>query len=65
MVLSTSIDGFTAGTPVEALTDDRDSLLAIGMNGEPLPIEHGYPRGWWCRACTASSRPPSGWSTWS
>ena len=43
MVLSTSIDGFTAGTPVEALTDGRDSLLAIGMNGEPLPIEHGYP----------------------
>jgi len=43
MVLSMSIDGFTAGTPVEVLTDDRDSLLAIGMNGEPLPIEHGYP----------------------
>ncbi len=43
MVLSTSIDGFTAGTPVEALTDDRDALLAIGMNGEPLPTEHGYP----------------------
>lgn len=43
MVLSTSIDGFTAGTPIEALTDDRDSLLAIGMNGVPLPTEHGYP----------------------
>ena len=43
MVLSTSIDGFTAGTPVEALTDDRESLLAIGMNGSPLPVEHGYP----------------------
>ena len=43
MVLSTSIDGFTAGTPVEALTDDRDSMLAIGMNGVPLPVEHGYP----------------------
>jgi DMSO/TMAO reductase YedYZ molybdopterin-dependent catalytic subunit len=43
MVLSTSVDGFTAGTPVEALTDERDSLLAIGMNGEPLPVEHGYP----------------------
>jgi DMSO/TMAO reductase YedYZ molybdopterin-dependent catalytic subunit len=43
MVLSTSIDGFTAGTPVEALTDDRGSLLAVGMNGEPLPTEHGYP----------------------
>ncbi len=43
MVLSTSSDGFTAGTPVEALTDSRDSLLAIGMNGVPLPVEHGYP----------------------
>lgn len=43
MVLSTSIDGFTAGTPVEALTDGRDSMLAIGMNGVPLPVEHGYP----------------------
>jgi DMSO/TMAO reductase YedYZ molybdopterin-dependent catalytic subunit len=43
MVLSTSVDGFTAGTPVGALTDGRDSLLAIAMNGEPLPVEHGYP----------------------
>ncbi|THJ67721.1 oxidoreductase [Arthrobacter echini] len=43
MVLSRSVDGFTAGTPVEALTDDRDALLAIGMNGEPLPVEHGFP----------------------
>ena len=43
MVLSTSVDGFTAGTPVEALTDQRDSLLAIGMNDAPLPTEHGYP----------------------
>ena len=43
MVLSTSVDGFTAGTPVDALTDGRDALLAIGMNGQPLPTEHGYP----------------------
>ena len=43
MVLSTSTDGFTAGTPVGALTDDRDALLAITMNGQPLPLEHGYP----------------------
>ncbi|MDI9891272.1 molybdopterin-dependent oxidoreductase [Microbacterium sp. IEGM 1404] len=43
MVLSHSIDGFTASTPLEALTDERDALLAIGMNGEPLPIEHGFP----------------------
>lgn len=43
MVLSHSIDGFTASTPIEALTDEREALLAIGMNGEPLPIEHGFP----------------------
>ena len=43
MVLSTSNDGWTAGTPVQALTDGRDSMLAIGMNGVPLPVEHGYP----------------------
>ncbi|MFD6163306.1 molybdopterin-dependent oxidoreductase [Nocardia sp. NPDC060256] len=43
MLLSRSIDGFTAGTPVSAVTDGRDALLAVGMNGEPLPIAHGYP----------------------
>ncbi len=42
MMLSMSVDGWTAGTPAEALTAD-DALLAIGMNGQPLPIEHGYP----------------------
>ncbi|KQY96910.1 oxidoreductase [Microbacterium sp. Root53] len=43
MVLSRSHDGFTAGTPLEALTDGRDAILAVGMNGEPLPFEHGFP----------------------
>ncbi|GAA3508501.1 molybdopterin-dependent oxidoreductase [Dietzia aurantiaca] len=43
MLLSTSVDGWTAGTPLEALTDGRDALLAVGMNGQPLPLEHGYP----------------------
>jgi DMSO/TMAO reductase YedYZ molybdopterin-dependent catalytic subunit len=44
MVLSRSTDGFTAGTPLEVLQeDDRQCLLAIGMNGEPLPTEHGFP----------------------
>ncbi|KSU66810.1 molybdopterin-dependent oxidoreductase [Arthrobacter sp. NIO-1057] len=43
MVLSTSHDGFSASTPLQALTDDRMALLAIGMNGEPLPFEHGFP----------------------
>ena len=43
MVLSTSVDGFSASTPLEVLQDDRDAMLAIGMNGEALPLEHGYP----------------------
>jgi DMSO/TMAO reductase YedYZ molybdopterin-dependent catalytic subunit len=44
MVLSTSADGFTAGSPLEVLMEpDRQSLLAVGMNGEPLPLEHGFP----------------------
>ncbi|MFF0542917.1 molybdopterin-dependent oxidoreductase [Nocardia thailandica] len=43
MVLSHSSDGWTAGTPLAALTDGRDALLAVGMNGEPLPVKHGYP----------------------
>ncbi|MCW1806574.1 molybdopterin-dependent oxidoreductase, partial [Brachybacterium squillarum] len=43
MVLSRSVDGFTASTPLEALTDDRDAILAVAMNGEALPPEHGYP----------------------
>ncbi|KAA0022522.1 molybdopterin-dependent oxidoreductase [Antrihabitans cavernicola] len=43
MVMSKSTDNFTAGTPIEVLTDGRDAILAIGMNGEPLPVEHGYP----------------------
>ncbi|GAA1481979.1 molybdopterin-dependent oxidoreductase [Gordonia sinesedis] len=43
MLLSTSSDGWTCGTPVSAVTDGRDALLVVGMNGEPLPIEHGFP----------------------
>ena len=44
MVLSKSHDGWTASTPLSALTDPkREALLAFGMNGEPLPIEHGFP----------------------
>ena len=43
MVLSRSIDGFSASTPLEVLQDDRDAMLAIGMNDEPLPVEHGFP----------------------
>ncbi|WP_374007170.1 molybdopterin-dependent oxidoreductase [Leifsonia sp. LS-T14] len=43
MVLSTSQDGWTATTPLSALTDERNAILAVGMNGQALPLEHGYP----------------------
>jgi DMSO/TMAO reductase YedYZ molybdopterin-dependent catalytic subunit len=44
MVLSRSVDGYTASTPLSALTDDGlDAILAVAMNGEPLPLEHGFP----------------------
>ncbi|HWJ09006.1 MAG TPA: molybdopterin-dependent oxidoreductase [Nocardioides sp.] len=43
-VLQTSEDGWTCGTPLQALTDrSRNAMLAVAMNGEPLPIEHGFP----------------------
>ncbi len=43
-VLQTSHDGWNCATPLAALTDpDRNAMLALGMNGKPLPIEHGFP----------------------
>jgi DMSO/TMAO reductase YedYZ molybdopterin-dependent catalytic subunit len=42
-VLQTSHDGWNCGTPLTVLTDDRDAMLAVAMNGRPLPIEHGFP----------------------
>ncbi|HUF98697.1 MAG TPA: molybdopterin-dependent oxidoreductase [Ilumatobacter sp.] len=41
-IVGRSVDGYTCGFPTAAL-DGRDALVAIGMNGEPLPLEHGYP----------------------
>ena len=42
-ILSESTDGMTISTPIEALTDDRDAIIAVAMNGEPLPARHGFP----------------------
>jgi DMSO/TMAO reductase YedYZ molybdopterin-dependent catalytic subunit len=42
-LLCTSVDGFTSGTPVQTVMDGRDALLAVGMNGSPLPVAHGFP----------------------
>ena len=41
-IVGRSVDGFTAGFPT-AILDGRDAIVAIGMNGEPLPIDHGFP----------------------
>jgi DMSO/TMAO reductase YedYZ molybdopterin-dependent catalytic subunit len=43
MMLNTSADGWTSGTPLNIVLDGRDSLLAFGMNGEALPVDHGFP----------------------
>jgi DMSO/TMAO reductase YedYZ molybdopterin-dependent catalytic subunit len=41
-IVGVSVDGFTAGFPTEVL-DGRDALVVVGMNGEPLPTDHGFP----------------------
>ena len=43
-IVGRSVDGFTAGFPTEwAMDPSRDPMVAIGMNDELLPAEHGYP----------------------
>lgn len=42
-IVARSVDGMTIGTPVETVMDGRDAILALGMNGEPLPFAHGFP----------------------
>jgi DMSO/TMAO reductase YedYZ molybdopterin-dependent catalytic subunit len=40
---SRSVDGWTCGTPTDVVMDPDRALLALAMNGEPLPTEHGFP----------------------
>jgi DMSO/TMAO reductase YedYZ molybdopterin-dependent catalytic subunit len=42
-LVSRSTDGFTTGTPASVALDGRDAMLAVAMNGEPLPLAHGFP----------------------
>ncbi|MDE0122147.1 MAG: molybdopterin-dependent oxidoreductase, partial [bacterium] len=42
-VVGRAVDGFTVGFPSTIPYDGRDALVAVGMNGEPLPIRHGFP----------------------
>jgi DMSO/TMAO reductase YedYZ molybdopterin-dependent catalytic subunit len=42
-MVARSVDGMSIGSPVETVLDGRDAILAVGMNGEPLPFSHGFP----------------------
>jgi DMSO/TMAO reductase YedYZ molybdopterin-dependent catalytic subunit len=42
-ILSTDVGGMTISTPLALATDGRDAMIAVGMNGSPLPREHGFP----------------------
>ncbi len=42
-VVGRSVDRFTVGFPTAAAFDGRVALVAVGMNGEPLPVRHGFP----------------------
>ncbi len=42
-IVGRSVDGWTAGFPTDVATDGRPSMVAVAMNGEPLPVKHGFP----------------------
>jgi DMSO/TMAO reductase YedYZ molybdopterin-dependent catalytic subunit len=42
-IVARSTEGMTIGTPVVTALDGRDTMLVVGMNGAPLPLEHGFP----------------------
>jgi DMSO/TMAO reductase YedYZ molybdopterin-dependent catalytic subunit len=42
-IVGRSVDDFTAGFPTEIALDGRNAILALSMNGEPLPVRHGFP----------------------
>lgn len=42
-VFAKSVDDFSAGFPTSIVGDGRTALVAVGMNGEPLPTRHGFP----------------------
>ncbi len=42
-VFSRSVDGWTCGFPLPLAFDGRTAMIALTMNGEPLPIDHGFP----------------------
>lgn len=43
MVYSRAVDGMTISTPIQTIMEQKDAMLAVGMNGQPLPVKHGFP----------------------
>jgi DMSO/TMAO reductase YedYZ molybdopterin-dependent catalytic subunit len=42
-IVGRSVDGFTVGFPTTAAFDGRHAMVAVGMNGDLLPLLHGFP----------------------
>jgi DMSO/TMAO reductase YedYZ molybdopterin-dependent catalytic subunit len=42
-IVGRAVDDFTVGFPTQNAYDGRVALVAVGMNGEPLPVTHGFP----------------------
>ncbi len=42
-IVGRSVDGWTGGFPTATLDDGRPAIVAVTMNGEPLPVAHGFP----------------------
>ena len=38
-----SVDDWASGFPTELAYDGRVAMIAVTMNGEPLPVKHGFP----------------------
>jgi len=42
-IVMRDVNNMTIGVATDPVMDGRESLLAVGMNGQPLPAPHGYP----------------------
>ena len=42
-IVMRDVQGMAIGVSTEAVMDGRDAMLAVAMNGAPLPAEHGFP----------------------
>ena len=42
-IVGRSVDNWNSGFPTEYAFDGRQALVAVAMNGDPLPREHGFP----------------------